>query len=80
MTEANAAYALAFRSILDGFGVAGFVGELDEAVAVIVLSLINGPHVIRRDPNTTAIAPDRLRICRCSRLGLRGLHRVSLLV
>ena len=64
--------------ILAGFAVAGFVGELDEAVAVIILSLVYGPQIVRGNSNTATMAPDWLRVGGCSGFRLRSLHSSDL--
>lgn len=46
--------------ILAGF--VGFVGELDEAVAMVILAVKNSSQIVGRDPNAAAMTPDRLWI------------------
>ncbi len=60
--------------VLAGFSV--LMGELDEAVAVVILPLIDGAQIIRRNPNAAALAPHRLRVGWHSSLSLRSLHRI----
>ena len=55
----GAAVAAALNDlILASFTVAGFVGEFNEAVAVIVLPVVHSPQIVGRNSNTTAVTPD----------------------
>ena len=61
-------------------GFAGFVGHLDETIAVVVLSLVDSAKIVGSDPNAATVAPNRLWIRWHCGFRLRGLHGILLLI